>query len=80
MEVRGDHFAGAFADALADQRDVIQHPIDGVEREHADLHVERAGAELNAAARGDIHHRALEHEVVGVEKAALALEIGEDAF
>src|ERR1700735_574942 len=80
VKVRSDQFARAGADAFADYWNVVQHPIDGVERKHTYLHIERACTELNAATRRDIHHRALQCEVVGVEKTALALEIGEERF
>src|SRR5258708_22454348 len=80
VEVRGDQFAGARTDSFADDRNVVQDPIDGVEWKHADLHIESARAELNAAARRDIHHGALQRKVVGVEEAALTFEIGKDRF
>src|SRR5208283_1564058 len=80
VEVRRDQFTRARTEAFSDQRDVVQDPIHRVERKHADLHVERAPAELNAAVRRDIHHRPLQPEIIRVEEPALALEIGDDRF
>src|ERR1035441_9119958 len=53
VEVRRDQFTRARTDAFSDQWNMVQHPIHRVERKHADLHIERARAELNAAVRRD---------------------------
>src|SRR5208283_1608322 len=64
VEVRRDQFTRARTDAFSDQWNMVQHPIHSVERKHADLHIERARAELNAAVRRHIHHGALQHEII----------------
>src|ERR1019366_5442062 len=80
VEVRRDQFTRPRTDAFSDQWNMVNHPIHRVERKHADLHIERARAELDAAVRRDIHHGTLQHEIIRVEEPTLALEIGDDRF
>src|SRR6266851_4439077 len=76
VEIGGEQSPTRAGEIPAYQGNLVYEPVHGAEGNQADRHVQGRIVEADVAARNNIHHGAVEAEIIGIKIAVAALEVG----
>src|SRR5271163_4817459 len=80
MEIGCDKMTSATSYIVPDQWNLSQEPIDRMEWDEAEFHVERAVAQVDIAVGPKLEHRATQVQIIRMHGTIAALKIGRDAI